>query len=283
MSEPQHLCLLSDLGLLRLRGSDARTFLQGQVSNDLALLQPDRLLRAGVHNPQGRTLALLGLIATATDEISALLPRELATSTAQLLRRYVLRARVNITDDSEQVRVLGVLSAPADACSETNVSYAPGRHIQLQSADQSAPQTSLTRQQWRALDIAAGLPQVYAATAGQFVAQMLNLDCIDAISFTKGCYTGQEVIARAHYRGRVKRRMQHFASRAAAQLSPGDSGQLADGRAFKVVESVQRSDGRCEFLAVTALSTEPAEVEAAAAADPRLEVEPLTLPYALPA
>ena len=99
-------------------------------------------------------------------------------------------------------------------------------------------------------------PQVYAATAEAFVAQMLNLDVLQAISFEKGCYTGQEVIARAHYRGRVKRRMQRFvtAAAAAAPLRPGDAGTLADGRQFKVVDAATLPDGRIAFLAVAPLS-----------------------------
>jgi folate-binding protein YgfZ len=100
------------------------------------------------------------------------------------------------------------------------------------------------------LDIADGEAQVYAATSEEFVAQMLNLDALDAIAFDKGCYTGQEVIARAHYRGRVKRRLQRFRSRGPVRLAAGESGTLADGRAFKVVDAVQLGDGRCEFLAV---------------------------------
>jgi folate-binding protein YgfZ len=94
---------------------------------------------------------------------------------------------------------------------------------------------------------------VYAATSEEFVAQMLNLDVLNAVAFDKGCYTGQEVIARAHYRGRVKRRMQRFVSRDACHLAPGDSGQLADGRSFKVVLATQLADGRCDFLAVAPL------------------------------
>jgi folate-binding protein YgfZ len=94
---------------------------------------------------------------------------------------------------------------------------------------------------------------VYAATSEEFVAQMLNLDSVGGIAFDKGCYTGQEVIARAHYRGRVKRRMQRFVSREPRQLSPGDSGQLADGRTFKVVLSAPLADGRCDFLAVASI------------------------------
>jgi folate-binding protein YgfZ len=112
---------------------------------------------------------------------------------------------------------------------------------------------------WLRHDIAAGLPQVHSATSEEFVAQMLNLDVLDAIAFDKGCYTGQEVIARAHYRGRVKRRMQRFISREPRQLKPGDSGTLADGRGFKVVLAAQLDDGRCDFLAVAPFAGAAAE------------------------
>jgi tRNA-modifying protein YgfZ len=155
------------------------------------------------------------------------------------------------------------------------------------------------RETWQRLDVAAGQAQVYGATSEEFVAQMLNLDALNAISFDKGCYTGQEVIARAHYRGRVKRRMQRFVSREACQLSPGDSGQLADGRTFKVVQAAQLADGRCDFLAVAPLVGAVSEsgdansklapaaaAESGAAAAPvvttTLAADQAALPYPLP-
>jgi folate-binding protein YgfZ len=113
------------------------------------------------------------------------------------------------------------------------------------------------------LDIADGVAQVYAATSEEFVAQMLNLDALGGIAFDKGCYTGQEVIARAHYRGRVKRRMQRFFSRDALKLVPGESGKLGDGRTFKVVDAVQLANGRCEFLAVAPMVVGSAGAEGA--------------------
>jgi hypothetical protein len=152
------------------------------------------------------------------------------------------------------------------------------------------------RDVWRLLDIADGEAQVYVATSEEFVAQMLNLDALDGIAFDKGCYTGQEVIARAHYRGRVKRRLQRFVSRGpVAKLAVGESGQLGDGRAFKVVEAVQLADGRCEFLAVAPLTVSATAGAAesgssdtqAASAEPThsaamLDAEVLPLPYPLP-
>lgn len=292
MNEPGAACLLDDYGTLRLRGADVEKFLQGQLSNDVATLPADALLRAGLHNPQGRTLALLWLVAAAPGDILAILPRELLPGIGTQLQRYVLRAKVTISDDSAQHRIWG-LAAPEGCASFAGRRIAYGaraqrRELLLQAPEQPPPLPALSREQWRALDIAAGLPQVYGATSGQFVAQMLNLDCVDAISFTKGCYTGQEVIARAHYRGRIKRRMQRFVSGAPLRLAAGDAGRLEDGRSFRVVEAVQHTDGRCEFLAVAALpgATPPADEGAQAAAVAGVGVggafSALPLPYPLP-
>src|SRR5690606_35912332 len=105
---------------------------------------------------------------------------------------------------------------------------------------------------WRLEHIRAGLAQIYPPTYESFVAQMLNLDLIGAISFEKGCYTGQEIIARAHYRGAVKRRMFRFA----ASCSPAPPGAriLADGQRAGEVVDAAASDGGCELLAVISLS-----------------------------
>jgi folate-binding protein YgfZ len=198
------------------------------------------------------------------------------------------------------------------------VGAVPARWLVLSPAGAPAPMAgcdAAVRDVWRLLDIADGEAQVYAATSEEFVAQMLNLDALDAIAFDKGCYTGQEVIARAHYRGRVKRRLQRFVSRGAAALAVGESGTLADGRAFKVVEAVSLTDGRCEFLAVAphvggttgaaeaAVAGAGVGASAGAAADasavagasaggdvtapatrsaPMIDAEVLTLPYPLP-
>jgi folate-binding protein YgfZ len=306
------VCCLDDLGLLSFRGPDTRKFLQGQLSNDIGRLRPGTLLRAGLHSPQGRTLAVLALAAgpigaaagaaTPADpqdaqEVLAVLPRELLAATVATLRRYILRAKVSISDETDSHRLYGVVPAAAPAAAPGAGCYAYGGQRVLviaHGADSAPPGTALTRAHWRALDIAAGLPQLYAATSGQFVAQMLNLDRIDAVAFDKGCYTGQEVIARAHYRGRVKRRMQRFVSHQPLHLAPGDAGQFIDARTFRVIEALERDDGRCEFLAVAALpgaaEAEP-DVPAASAAQPHagdaapnarpISAEPLPLPYPL--
>jgi folate-binding protein YgfZ len=169
------------------------------------------------------------------------------------------------------------------------VGETPARWLLLSPVDEPVPLSGVAvgeREAWRLLEIGAGLGQVYAATSEEFVAQMLNLDALGGIAFDKGCYTGQEVIARAHYRGRVKRRMQRFFSRGALTLSAGDSGQLADGRTFKVVDATVLANGRCEFLAVAPLVAGAVEDGAAPAAAPNtsavVDAEVLPLAYALP-
>ena len=114
MYQPGSVCVLDDLGTLRFSGADAGKFLQGQLSNDVSALSATALLRAGLHNPQGRTLALLWLIAADGGDVLALLPRELLDAIASQLRRYVLRAKLTISDNSAQQRIYG-LAAP-DAC-----------------------------------------------------------------------------------------------------------------------------------------------------------------------
>jgi tRNA-modifying protein YgfZ len=251
------------IGLLRLRGADVIKFLQGQLSNDMTTLSAERITLAGLHNPQGRVLALLRLAALEPDHVIALLPAELAEATRTTLQRYVLRAKVVISNASSAAEI-AMLAAQLPA---------------------AAPVLSRDA---HALNIAAGVAQVYAATSGTFVAQMLNLDCIEAISFSKGCYTGQEIIARAHYRGRMKRRMQRFASASAIRLAPGQAVALSDGRAAQIVDAVARADGRCEFLAVAPLSAESTAAAASAVsttfgpAGTPVACTPLPLPYVLP-
>jgi folate-binding protein YgfZ len=348
MHNAPEVITLEDLGVVRARGVDAVRFLQGQLSNDVALLGTERSILAGYHNPQGRTIALLRLVQWDVDDILAVVPRELAGVVAGRLAKFVLRAKVKIADESAGWRVTGLVDvAPAavaggaavgaggaanmrnaagaagagaatdardgagtggtaphelpsavsaqargDGAVFVRVGDEPPRWLVISPADAPDPlsgQVVGDRQTWLLHDIAAGQPQIYAATSEEFVAQMLNLDVLNAIAFDKGCYTGQEVIARAHYRGRVKRRMQRFVSRDTCQLAPGDSGQLADGRGFKVVLARRLADGRCDFLAVAPLA-EAGHDEAAAtavvaptfAAAATIVADQVPLPYSLP-
>ena len=255
--------VLSDLGALRVQGADAVRFLQGQLSNDVSRLDRAHPQLTGLHNPQGRVVALMRLVSLGADDVLAILPRELVPAVVTRLSKYVLRAKVKIYEASADWRVTGVTGSPKwqpplrEQDRAILVSSDPSRWwIVSPAADPPGEVASLglmDRECWRAADIAAGLPQVYSSTSEVFVAQMLNLDELGGIAFDKGCYTGQEVIARAHYRGRVKRRIQRFHIPGGRPV-PGDSGTLPDGRTFQVVESVPTEDGGSEVLAVAPLS-----------------------------
>ncbi|MEN9704440.1 MAG: hypothetical protein RLZZ393_319 [Pseudomonadota bacterium] len=259
---------LPDLGVLLVAGPDSRRFLQGQLSNDLDRLDAAPGLRAGLHTPQGRVIAVLQLL-PAGEDVLLVLPRELAPVVASHLRRYILRAKVRIEDLSDRQPVCGIEAGNVRILTATP------------ATDAAAPDRTGSAEAWHARDIALGLPQVYAATSGTFIAQMLNLDHVEGISFTKGCYTGQEIIARAHYRGRVKRRAQRFRTGAAVPLSPGDRVVFVDGRTAEVVDVAAPVATMREFLAVTALPGSTEEPSPADPALPRIDAEALPLPYAL--
>ncbi len=294
------------IGLLRFAGSDAHSFLQGQVSHDTRRLSAGAPLLAAYSSAQGRVVAVLHLLPH-TSGVIALLPRELVLPTLERLRKFVLRAKVAMEDLTQEFGVVGEHGAPAlrasglglpdadsgyvehDGIGVARISADPSRYWVIGPAaslaehglapDNCGGSGSLERieREWRLADIRAGLPQVYAATSEMFVAQMLNLDLIDGISFTKGCFTGQEIIARTQHLGRIKRRMFRL------RLPPGSwaIGQtlrLTDGRAGRLTELVPVGE-ECEVLAVLSLDAGAADAEAAPG-DAVAAVE-LPLPYAL--
>jgi folate-binding protein YgfZ len=289
---------LSHLGVLRFTGADALSFLQGQVSNDTQRLTHNTFLLAAYSSAQGRVVALLYLFPHSSGVI-AILPREILRTTMERMRKFILRAKVQIEDASESLGVAGFIGDTAHSPNgsvdtergyiETDgIGVAPGhdqnRSWVIGAADKlpaagDAAAADRFEQAWRLADIRAGLPQVYTATSEAFVAQMLNLDLLDGISFTKGCYTGQEIIARTQHLGRIKRRMYRL------QLPPGTwaVGQalhMADGRQGRLTEVVQ-SNGLIEALAV--LSVEPGPVlSSLAPTEILVDAKELPLPYKVP-
>jgi folate-binding protein YgfZ len=268
------------LGVLAFRGTDSARFLQGQLSADTEKLALGASTLAGLHNPQGRLIALLALVRPAADEILAVLPRELIAPVAQQLGKYLFRAKVRINDESDALRVLGA-AAGSEPAGAVSASWGDRRLLLvprgLEHIDLGTPLAA-----WERADIAGGIPQVYAATSESFVAQMLNLDLLGAIAFDKGCYTGQEVIARAHYRGRVKRRMQRWLNAAGPELKPGDAARSQDGRPLAVVRTARDEQGRQELLAIGNFGPGGAGPVEAPDAGSIVVEGPLPLPYALP-
>ncbi len=221
---------LASLALLRFSGPDSSSFLQGQLTSDVRLLVDGRTQLAAMNSPKGRVIALLRLT-RAQDSILALLPAEVAATVVKMLQRYVLRAKVDIRLESERVLV-GASGPPARLAETIRIlpespepglavpffAWAPDRYVIATTPEHWAALNAGggtagpagADDAWMQADISAGLPQVFAATSEAYVAQMLNLDLLDAISFSKGCYTGQEIITRAQHLGRIKRRLLHY-------------------------------------------------------------------------
>lgn len=279
LTQSIHTALLPFLGVLRIGGEDAARFLQGQLTNDTRLLADGRTQLSACNTPQGRVLALLRLRQN-DDAIYALLPHELAAPVAASLRRFVLRAKVDLQIAADlQVAWLGrkafsdalgladlaatrtLSPIPGSGATEiVSFDYAPGRQVIAAHGATLRAMTGLSldrphpeiENEWRAADISAGLPQVHASTSGSFVPQMLNLDRLDAVSFGKGCYTGQEIVARTQHLGRIKRRTLHFRLPPGPALPPLAGLSLDGQKVAEVVMSAAR-DAAVELLAVTSL------------------------------
>jgi folate-binding protein YgfZ len=299
---------LRHLGVLRFSGPDHLAFLQGQLSNDTQRLATGSPLLAAYSSAQGRVLAVLHLLPHSTG-IIALLPRDVLLPTLERLRKFVLRAKVHIEDASEPFAVSGLHGTQAleaagipvphadrgyaerDGVAVGRVGRTLDRYWVIGPAAQLAQHrlageledAQLIERDWRLADIRAGLPQVYAPTREVFVAQMLNLDLIDGISFSKGCYTGQEIIARTQHLGRIKRRMFRL------QLPPGDWSigealRLTDGRAGRLTELAAAGHG-FESLAVLnlGLGLDAGAPEADSTPGAAVAAHELPLPYSLAA
>jgi tRNA-modifying protein YgfZ len=247
------------LGALLVGGAEARSFLQGQLSADLDPPQPGAARLASCNSAQGRVQAVVWLVER-TDGIAVLTASALTETLAARLRKYVLRARVTIA--AANALPVGALHretlatlAPRGHIEREGVSFVtlPGHDEIVAIGAHPGPDAAVIDETpWRLDDIRAGMPQIRPQTQEQFVAQMLNLDLLGGISFEKGCYTGQEIIARTHYRGAIKRRMFRYAA-ASAPPAPGTR-VLSDGQhAGDVVDSAPTAEG-CELLAVVSLT-----------------------------
>jgi len=229
---------LPELGLIRAEGADAATFLQGQLTQDVVHLGAGSARLAGYCSAKGRLLASFFVWQPAPEVVELACSADLLPAVLKRLSMFVLRARCRLSDASAAVRLFGLAGASATAWAGAQWPASPwrvtqtdsGRLIRLpdaagtprallvQPADATAPALpALPLAAWQALEVASAVPRIVAATSEQFVPQMVNLELVGGVSFQKGCYPGQEVVARSQYRGTVKRRAFLLATEAAMQ------------------------------------------------------------------
>ena len=220
---------LPHLGLIRASGPDARAFLQNQLSNDLRQASPAAGLLNGYCSPKGRLLAVLTVMQTGEEEFLLVLPQTLVAATLKRLRMFVLRSKV-VLDEAAPWRVGGSLGVSPDApqaawqqASRGDAHWLcrPGaaRHLVLLPATHAIETDPAAEAAFQLAELDAGLPTVHPETLDHFVPQTANLDLAGGISFGKGCYPGQEIVARVHYLGRLKQRL--FLADSASAAAPG--------------------------------------------------------------
>ena len=253
---------LSHLRVLTFSGPDRTTFLQGQLTQDVTLACADSALLSGWSDARGRLLYIGYLFHLGTDTdapLALLVPDALAESLRKRMQMYVLRAKVQIAMSVWQVR--GLHADSGDIGTSTgqvlNCLHDKTRRLLIipDGGSAAADDSQQALNDWLLADIRAGIPDIHPATSGEFIPQMVNLDLLNAISFSKGCYTGQEIIARTKYLGRVKRRMLHFSAGCAAPL-PGTRIHAARGVVGQVVSAASTPEGS-ELLAVIQIDDLP--------------------------
>lgn len=217
---------LTRYGLLSVMGSDARAFLHAQLTNNIETLGAGRWALAGWCSAKGRLLASF-IVVPSPDGFLLQLARDLAAPVAKRLSMFVLRSKVKVQDESEAWAQFGVWDAdpqPADVHwtdKRVRVRMADRRFLELVPAAEANDPVNAHEAGWALDEIRAGRPFISAATQDQFVPQMVNFEKIGGVDFQKGCYPGQEIVARAQYRGQVKRRMVHQTAPAGVELKPG--------------------------------------------------------------
>ncbi|ORU90119.1 MAG: hypothetical protein A6F71_03920 [Cycloclasticus sp. symbiont of Poecilosclerida sp. M] len=232
--------------IIAISGTDAGAFLQGQTTNDASALTTGNSQFGALCNPKGRVITLYYLLLK-DDIFYMIVPSTLCPNITKRLTMFVFRSDVKIKDVSSQFSILGNIHeintmADKNIFAEINIKEQPRLSFVIKDKVSHTESSNSSISNWSSTLISTGIPRITEATSEAFIPQMLNLDVLNGISFTKGCYTGQEVVARLHYKGTVKRRMYIFSS---ALLIDSGTDLLIDGNTNSsgtVVECSKQSD-----------------------------------------
>ena len=303
----------SELGLILVTGDDAETFLQNQFSNDITFIDETHFQMSSYSTAKGRLLAVFRVIRISNGYI-LITARALVDSLLKRLQMYVVQSKVSLADASDHFFRMVIQSShsaieehpllPKSSATvfqndclislRLNDQDSESRYIVLcLSIDEAKSIWSQFSQQlntasfesWRLSEIKSGIPVIYPETSEQFVLQMSNLDLLEGVSFKKGCYPGQEIIARTHYLGKQKRRL--FLATMQTNQCPLPGAALSrkgttdiDGSGT-IVDAIIDDNGLCHILYIAqikkALANELNLIE-----QPKIEIIPETLPYPVP-
>ena len=252
------IATLPHLGIISATGADAISFLHGQLTQDIALLACGDSAPAALCNPKGRVLASMHALRVGEEEVLLILSADVLEAIRARLARYVLRAKVQLADASSRWKLRGLMGEVGNAAAGAHIIPLPPadgtpRALWVGSADAPEPAgTPLDAAAWLYAEIRSGAARVGAATSGAFVPQMLAYESLGALNFKKGCYPGQEVVARSQYRGAIKRRA--FVAHTSGEAQAGDEVLDAAGTsAGTIAQTAPAPGGGCALIAVLAL------------------------------
>ncbi len=287
---------LPDAGVIAVEGPDAAEFLHSQLTHDIKGMPTRSWRLAGWCNPKGRLLALFRVVRDSDQHFRLLCPGELVTGVMRRLQMFVLRARVTLADRSGELLALGLHGQSAlQAAAQSLDADLPEDGVAFQAHGATLLRLGETRglllagpdrmnrlwetlrelpvgdtQHWRLLQIREGEPEVFQDSQDLFIPQMANLDILDGLTFRKGCYPGQEVVARMHYLGRLKKRM--FPIRGEGlPPRPGDEVRNSGGKRLGHVVTAE-TNGAEGYEGLAVLNLDHAE-----GGQPRIDEQPVTV------
>jgi folate-binding protein YgfZ len=302
---------LSDFSLIRASGADALNFLNGQLSNDIRQLDATRSQLAAWCSPKGRMLVIFRLFQRGSDTLLQL-PASLLENTLKRLRMFVMRAKVTLENLDAELVSIGISGPQAKRILAETTGFAPDGDNNCETREDVtlirlpgpfpryeiiAPtavvenlweslktgSTPVGPDVWAWLDIMAGIPSVHPGTVEEFIPQMANLEAVGGVNFKKGCYPGQEIVARMQYLGKLKQRMYRAHLTADIPPKPGDNiyaPDFPDQSAGTVVDARLAPTGGHDLLAVLQISSADAGVlHLGSASGPSLTIH--TLPYSI--
>ena len=292
---------LSHLGVIRAAGPDAANFLHGQLTQDFALLDASEARLAALCTAKGRMIASFVGIRPQPDLVLLVCSRDILAATLKRLSMYVLRAKAKLSDASDEFQLYGMagtalIANGVDADAPPGRSSAAGdahavtlypsdgipRALWIAPAGSAAPQgAALDPALWSWSEVRSGIVTLSTPVVEAFVPQMLNYESVGGVNFKKGCYPGQEIVARSQFRGTLKRRT--YVVQASDEVAAGDEVFAANDAAQPVGTVAQAAPapggGWAALISIQIAAVDAGGLHARSADGPALTVEPL--PYAL--
>ena len=304
------LANLGHLACYKVSGEDATEFLQGQFSNDINNVTEVKAQLTSYCTPKGRMLATL-YVCQFQDSYILLLSADIAEEVIKRLQMYVMRSKVEISA-AENISLIGICHDPSSSFTQAIKLTSPKENYECSTSDSAIcinipgiqPRYLLvsfaslentfaelssdeyqifSNEYWRWLDILSGIPTINEYTQEAFVPQMANLELIDGVSFSKGCYPGQEIVARLHYIGNANRRMFRVSFEDADRVSDGDDIFTASGNQSigKILSVIHHDNNSADALAVIRLEAVK-ENKLAVGSSTGSPLELKELPYEVP-